>query len=330
MPTGPPPTRRTFLQIGLSALGTAAWRPSLAQPAQWRAATEYPASAMPGMGLSTFARLLAETTGGTLTLQPAFDGPNGLRSATIPAAVQARTLTVGDAFAGALDGLDPVFQLSSLPFGATNAAEARRLYDAARPLYGSAFALRGQRLLYSTPWPPSGIWCRNPVRTPADLQGLAIRTYDTASTAVFARAGAAPVQISFADAMAGLHDGKLNAVLSSGDGGAGRKLWDELPHFTAIGYAMPLSFTTVNEAVYQGLTPALRMAVDQAAAQTEAAQWQLLGERESTNQAAMLGHGMTIDPPNAELAQALRLAAADTVAAWVRLAGRERAAPLTR
>jgi TRAP-type C4-dicarboxylate transport system substrate-binding protein len=236
---------------------------------------------------------------------------------------------VGDAFAGALDGLDPVFQLSSLPFGATNAAEARQLYDAARPLYLSAFAGHGQRLLYSTPWPPSGIWCRHPVRSPADLAGLAIRTYDTASTTVFARAGAAPVQISFADAMAGLHDGKLNAVLSSGDGGAGRKLWDELPHFTAIGYAMPLSFTTVNEAVYQALTPALRLAVDQAAAQTEAAQWQLLGARESMNQAAMLSHGMTIDPPSPELAQALRLAATDTVAAWVRLAGPERASPLT-
>ena len=58
---------------------------------------------MPGVGLSTFARLLTVATGGSITLQPAFDGPNGLRSATIPAAVQAQTLTVGDAFAGALD-----------------------------------------------------------------------------------------------------------------------------------------------------------------------------------------------------------------------------------
>ncbi len=321
--------RRTVLQTGLAVLGSAASRPSLAQPARWSAATEYPASAMPGEGLSTFARLLAEASGGVITLQPAYDAPDGLRSATIPAAVQAQRLTVGDAFAGALDGLDPVFQLSSLPFGATNAMEARRLYDAARPLYVAAFTRLGQRLLYSTPWPPSGIWCRNPVRTPADLQGLAIRTYDTASTAVFSRAGAAPLQISFADAMAGLHGGKLSAVLSSGDGGAGRKLWDELPHFTAIGYAMPLSFTTLNEAVYQTLTPALREAADQAATLTEAAQWRLLGERDGINQAAMLGHGMTIDPPSPELAQALRLAAADTVAAWVRLAGPERAAPLT-
>ena len=162
MPTKLWPKRRRVLQLGLSALGAALWKPGRAQSTPWRAATEYPATAMPGVGLTTFARLLAQTSGGAITLQPAFDAPDGLRSATIPAAVQAQTLTVGDAFAGALDGLDPVFQLSSLPFGATDATEARRLYDAARPLYVSAFAARGQRLLYSTPWPPSGIWCRNP------------------------------------------------------------------------------------------------------------------------------------------------------------------------
>jgi len=40
--------------------------------------------------------------------------------------------------------------------------------------------------------------------------------------------------------------GEIDAVLSSGDGGAGRKLWDHLPHFSEINYAIPLSFTTVN------------------------------------------------------------------------------------
>ena len=229
-----------------------------------------------------------------------------------------------------LDGMDPVFQLSSLPFGATDAAAAWRLYTAARAFYAAAFAAQGQRLLYSTPWPPSGIWCRNPVRTAADLDGLAIRTYDAASTAVFAAAGAAPVQLSFADAMQRLRDGSLAAVLSSGDGGAGRRLWDQLPHFTAIGYAMPLSLTTVNEALYQALAPDLRAAIDQAADQTEVAQWHLLGERDATNRSAMLAHGMTIDLPDPALAARLQHAAADTVAAWVRMAGPERAAALAR
>ncbi|WP_158743105.1 TRAP transporter substrate-binding protein [Acidisphaera sp. L21] len=328
MPHDPWMGRRAMVLAGGAALVALPIRRALAEGATWTAATEYPATAMPGVGLASLARFLAASSGGRIVVQPGYDAPGGLRSATIPAAVQGGTLVVGDAFAGALDGLDPVFQLSSLPFGATNAAEARRLYDAARPQYASVFAARGQRLLYATPWPPSGIWCRNPVRTAADLKGLAIRTYDSASTSVFAGAGAAPVQLSFADAMTRLKDGSLAAVLSSGDGGAGRRLWDELPHFTAIGYAMPLSFTTVNTATYQALRPDLQQAVDQAAAQTEAAQWALLGEREAANQTAMRAHGMTIDMPDATLDSDLRQAAVETVAAWVKLAGPDKAAVL--
>jgi TRAP-type C4-dicarboxylate transport system substrate-binding protein len=91
---------------------------------------------------------------------------------------------------------------------------------------------------------------------------------------------------------------------------------------------MPLSFTTINAATYQALSPELQQAVDQAATQTEAAQWQLLGEREAANQTAMRAHGMTIDLPDATLDSSLRQAASDTVAAWVKLVGPDKAAVL--
>jgi TRAP-type C4-dicarboxylate transport system substrate-binding protein len=61
------------------------------------------------------------------------------------------------------------------------------------------------------------------------------------SSEVFASVGARAAAISFADTMPRLADGSINAVLSSGDGGAGRKLWDYLPYFTEITYSLPLS-----------------------------------------------------------------------------------------
>ena len=51
-----------------------------------------------------------------------------------------------------------------------------------------------------------------------------------------------------------LADGSLNAVLSSGDGGAGRKLWEYLPYFSEITYSLPLSVASVNKAAYDGLS----------------------------------------------------------------------------
>lgn len=305
----------------LALFVVAACANAAAAQTQWRAATEYPATAMPGEGLTTFARRLLELSGGRIEVRPEFDGPAGLRSATIPAAVQSGQLTVGDAFAGALTGLDPVFQLSSLPFLATTQADALRLYQAAKPAYAVAFALRGQRLLYATPWPATGLWSQAAIDGPADLRGLAVRTYDTTSTAALAHAGAAATELSFADAMPRLRDGSIRAVLSSGDGGAGRRLWEVTRHFTAIGYAMPLSFTTLANATYDALPEALQRITDQAATETEDAQWSALVERTGRNYATMRANGVDIHEPSAALSMALRQAGDTIVADWMATAG---------
>ena len=287
----------------------------------WRGATEYPATAMPGEGLATFARLLAEHTDGQIKLEPRFDAPDGLRSATIPSAVEQGKLDVGDTFAGAIASLDPIFQLSSLPFLATTQDEAWRLFQVAKPAYERALARHGQRLLYATPWPASGIWSRDPLTGPEPLNGLAVRTYDATSTAVLNGAGAKAVEYSFADAMPHLQDGSVTAVLSSGDGGAGRKLWDYTSHFTAIGYAMPLSLATVSTAAYDSLAPERRHQVDMAAAATEEAQWQLLIQRTERNYATMRANRVDIGEASPALAVALAKAAAAVRDEWRARAG---------
>lgn len=294
----------------------------------WPAATEYPATAMPGEGLATFARLAAEATHGAVVVQPGYDGPGGLKSAGIPAAVEAGTITVGDAFAGALSGLDPIFQISSLPFLATSIPQAHALAEAARPAYQAAFAKHGQILLYTTPWPASGLWTRDTVTSAEALKALPIRTYDVTSTSVLKAAGAAPVELSFGDTMPRLKDGSVRAVLSSGDGGAGRKLWEYLPHFTAIGYAMPLSFTTVSRTAMDALTPALRDAILAAGNQTETLQWQALETRTAKNEAVMHANGVDILAPQPDLARALADAARQINAAWEAKAGPQASAIL--
>src|SRR5205085_6577667 len=102
----------------------------------------------------------------------------------------------------------------------------------ARPLYEKALQSRGLKLLYLTVWPSTGIWSDKAIATPDDLRRLAIRTYDASSTEVMRAAGASAELLPLSDAVAALKEGRLNAFLTSGDGGAGRKLWDYLPHFT--------------------------------------------------------------------------------------------------
>src|SRR5437667_4238875 len=263
--------------------------------AVWDMPTEYPQSAMPGLGITTFAKHLADLSAGKIQIKPSFDASSGIRSAGMLAAVAGGRVQAGDAFAGALETEDPIFALPSLPFLATSIADAKRLADLARPFLAAALQKKGQRLLYLTPWPPSGIWSKAPLKNPSDLSNLSIRTYDKISSEVFASAGAKAMAISFADTMPKLADGSINAVLSSGDGGAGRKLWEYLPYFSEITYSLPLSIASVNQAAYDGLSPDTRAAVDAASRQTESELWLALSTRLEENYQRMRQNGVTID-----------------------------------
>lgn len=282
----------------------------------WTAATEYPAGAMPAEGLVRLAEAAKP-----LLITPAFDAPGGVRSAAMPRAVAEGRFAIGDAFAGALGELDPVFLLSSLPFLATSAEEAKRLLVAARPAYLAALEKLGVTLLHCTPWPPTGIWSRRPIATPADLRGLKVRTYDATGTETLRALGAAAELLSFQAVATRLADGSLDAVLSSGDGGAGRRLWEHLPHFTEIGYAMPVSLAFGDPAKLRALEDGQRAALERAATRTEAGLWTLLETRDAANQTRMRENGVTIARPGAPLLAALKEAGGKAVRDWEAKAG---------
>ena len=107
-------------------------------------------------------------------------------------------------------------------------------------------------------------------------------------------------------------------------GGAARKLWEQLPRFTEINYAIPLSFTTVNLDKWSSLDADTRGALAEAAAETEARQWQALEGRLEQNYKRMREQGMTIDTsvPRA-LRERMREAARATVEAWAATVGPE-------
>lgn len=327
-------SRRGFARLATvtltATLPAALAAPARAQGAVWSMATEYPANTVSGDAIAFFAAQLARESGGRLAVRPVTDAAMG-KSSEIVAAIQQGNLAAGDSFSGALGGADPVFLLSSLPFVATTQAEAARLLDKARPLYAAAMARQGQRLLYAAPWPPSGLWARKPVVTLADLKDLRLRVYDSTGVSVFAAAGASPANLSFADVMPRLKDGSIDAVLSSGDGGAGRRLWEFLPHFTEIGYAIPLGFGTLGVALYDALPASLKEAVDRAAATTQSEVWRSLGRRLQANYTRMRENGVTITPAegvDAQLRRHLATAARGAIDDWKKKVPAEAAALL--
>ena len=319
------PFARSLVLLLLAAV------PVVAQPRVWNLSEEYPASSIPGEGDGVFAALVRDKTAGRIVVAPKYDAALGYRSKQTLDAVASGAVPLGDMYAGALGEAEPFFLLPSLPFLAVSIEEARRLYDAARPAYETVLTRRAQKLLFASLWPPSGIWARHAIADEAALHGLRIRTFDVTATEIFRHLGAAPAMISFADALPRLRAGELDAVLSSGDGGAGAKLWDLLPHFTEINYAMPLSIATIGLAAWDGLPPDLQAAVGAAAAETESRQWQAMGGRVAANYERMRAHGVTItsqiDPA---LAARMHRSSAMVVDDWAARVGADGVAVLAR
>src|SRR5262249_55577285 len=149
-------------------------------------------------------------------------------------------------------------------------------------------------------------------------KGLRVRTSDASSVLVFKALGAVPMQVSFTDAIPMLKAGQLDAVVSSGDGGAGSRFAEVLRSFTAIEYAITMSMVTVNAEVWRGLDPALQQAVLAAAAATETKQWEILGSRVAANYAQMRAAGVGIfEDLSPEFRQALRAAGQVAIDDWL-------------
>jgi TRAP-type C4-dicarboxylate transport system substrate-binding protein len=177
--------------------------------------------------------------------------------------------------------------------------------------------VRGLKLLYITIWPATGIWSEQPLKNVEDLRALSVRTYDTNSAEVMRTVGATAEYLPFNEAIAKVKEHKLNAILTSGDGGAGRKLWDDLRHYTPINYAIPISITFVRQESFDALVREEQDEVDAAAAETEKSQFELLANRTVENYRRMRSNGVSIDEPAPPaVIAALKKAGSGPIAAW--------------
>jgi TRAP-type transport system periplasmic protein len=261
---------------------------------KWDLANEYQASSIHGQGDTFFANKLKEASGGKIEVTLHLGGSLGYKSKDHFDAVGDGAVQIADSYTGAWQGFDPIFTMPALPFLAANVKEAYTLYQVAKPFYEEVFAKNNQKLLYASAWPPSGMWGKKPLDSVSAIKNLRIRTYDPNGTKTLKAAGAAPIQLSWADVVPQLSTGGIDGVLTSAEGGVNAKFWEHLSHFTEINYALPLSMVHMNKDAYDKLSPELKKAVDSAAAATEKNNWDGLANRRANNYKTMTSNGMTV------------------------------------
>jgi TRAP-type C4-dicarboxylate transport system substrate-binding protein len=285
---------------------------------------EYPPTSIHAEGDAFFIEQVKALTNGEVDITLHTSGSLGFKSADHFYAVADEAVQIADTLAGTLAGVDSIFLLSSLPFVADDVDEAFTLYTIARPYYEAVFEDNNQILLYASPWPASGIWSKDAVTTPDELADLKMRTYDKNGTITFKEAGAAPVNLSWADVVSQLSTGGIEAVLTSAESGVTGSFWEHLGHFSEIQYAVPLNMVHMNKEVFEGLDEATQKAVLEAAKKTDEHNWQEVRTRVAKNYDTIKEHGITLHTEmSPELSDLLSKSAQPAVAEWLEATGED-------
>lgn len=293
-----------------------------AQEVKWDMANEYADSSIHGQAQTVFANVAKEESGGTIDITNHFGGSIGYKSKEHFDAVGDGALPIANTSMGQVAGIEPMFLLSSLPFLVGSADDAKLLWEVARPAYEDVFARNNQVLLYASPWPPAGVWAKKPIKSTDDLSGVKIRAWDASGTSTLKNAGAAAIQMSWADVVPQLASGGIEGVLTSAEGGTNSKFWEHLSDFSALNYSMSLNMTHVNKDEWDALTDDQRAALKKAAEVASEAAWGALATRVEENYAEMEANGITVirEVP-AEFLAALSKAGEGVYSGWLEKVG---------
>lgn len=283
---------------------------------------EYNTQSIHAQGDMYFIDQVRALTDGDVDITLHTGGSLGFKSVDHFYAVADGAVPMADTLAGSMAGIDPIFLLSSLPFVVKNADEAEKLYHIAKPYYEEVFADNNEILLYASPWPASGIWSKHAVNSQNTLTGLKIRTYDKNGTLTFKTAGAAPVNLSWADVVPQLSTGGIEAVLTSADAGASGRFWENLNSYSAIQYAIPLNMVHMNRDEFDALSAAQQQAILQAANNTDKHNWQTVRTRVQNNYAELRDNDVTIlEQLPADFLSGLQQAAQPALKEWLEETG---------
>ncbi len=149
----------------------------------------------------------------------------------IKRAVQTGQAPIGERLLSAHENENPVFGIDSVPFLATTFDQSQALWDAAKPTFEKILDEQNLVLLYSTPWPPQGLYTKKPIESAEDLQGLKFRSYNTMTARIAELTGMVPVQIEAAELSQALATGVAESMFTSGATGYDQKVWENLSHF---------------------------------------------------------------------------------------------------
>ncbi len=284
----------------LAAVASFALAATGASAQTWDMPVAYPASNYHTENAVQFAEDVKEATGGELEIV-VHPGGSLFKGDEIKRAVQTGQVPIGERLISALGNENPIFEVDALPFLATSFDESRQLYEASKPALEQILEEQGMMLLYAVPWPPQGLYTKQPVEQASDMQGVKFRAYNAATARVAELMGAVPTQIEEAELSQAFATGVAESMISSGSTGYDRKLWEHTDYWYDAQAWLPKNMVIVNAEAFESLPEDQQQALLDAAEQAEERGWQKAQELADWYKEQLAENGMTVQAPGEQL-----------------------------
>ncbi len=305
------------IALALSALACA---PIALAQTQWDLPTGYSANTFQTQNVAQFAADVEAATGGKLkiTLHP---GGSLFKQPEIKRAIQAGMAPAGEFIISGMANENPLFGVDSIPFLATSYADAKRLYEAAKPYQQKVLAAQGVKMLFSVPWPGQSLYSVKPIANAADFKGTKMRAYNPATTRIAQLLQAQPTTIQLPELGQALATGTVNNFLTSSASGVDSKLYEQTKYFYPVNAWLPRNVTAVSEKAFSALDKATQDAVLKAAAAAEQRGWQVSEQKDGEYVKELAAKGMTVAAPSESVrAELVRIGELMTTE-WIATAG---------
>jgi TRAP-type C4-dicarboxylate transport system substrate-binding protein len=243
-------------------------------------------------------------------------------------AVRRGLTPIGERLVSALGNDDAIYEIDSVPFMATSFADARKLYEATKPILEETLSESRVRLLYSCPWPPQGFYSATPVEAPGDLEGMKFRAYNATTSRFAEELGMVPTTIEAAELAQAFATGVAESMISSGSTGYDRKLWEHVDHYYDVKAWLPRNMVIVNQGAWDDLSDETRAVIETAAATAEQTCWARAEELDGFYTGQFEENGMTVGELNPEMRAAFEEVGATLREEWLERAGEKGQAAL--
>ena len=234
-------------------------------------------------------------TGGSL----GFKGPEMLST------VGDGLVPIGDMLLNQQVGTEPLLGMTSLPYFLSSFDELAQFNDYFRPTLEKLMEKNNQKLLYTIPWPQQQIWTKTEVTDLDSLANIKIRSYDRASTDVFASAGMTPVQLPWGEVIPSLAAGAIDSVATSSPSAVDGSFWEFIKYGYPTRQTWNMNAMTVNLDRWNALSEEDQTAIMELASKLEPEFWQAAQDEDAKNMATLKENGITLAPISDELRKQL-------------------------